>query len=135
MDYRGWVWSTAALGLAGLLLTGCEGDTDESGFASVTITDEDEEVVAGNRCAISGNATNAGNSRARVRIAYDAKNSQGAVIGTSTAEFEVAPFSNFQFGNSKLNSQGQPSSGAFSNNLSCAASVDFDRTDLDVDAI
>jgi hypothetical protein len=135
MDDRGWVWSTAALGLAGLLLTGCEGDTDESGFASVTITDEDEEVVAGNRCAISGNATNAGNSRARVRIAYDAKNSQGAVIGTSTAEFEVAPFSNFQFGNSKLNSQGQPSSGAFSNNLSCAAIVDFDRTDLDVDAI
>jgi hypothetical protein len=116
---------------AGLLLTGCEGDTDSGGFSSVTITDEDEEIVAGNRCAVSGNATNAGNSRARVRITYEAKNSAGTVIGTSTAEFEVAGFSNFQFRNSVLNNQGQPSSGVFSSNLSCAAIADIDRADVE----
>jgi hypothetical protein len=84
---------------------------------------------------VSGNATNAGNSRARVRITWEAKNSAGTVLGTSTAEFEVAGFSNFRFGNSVLNDQGQPSSGVFSNNLSCAAIADIDRTDLDVEAI
>jgi hypothetical protein len=133
MPYAG--WGVAALGLAGLLFAGCEGDIDSSGFSSVTITDEDEEAVPGNRCAVSGNATNAGNSRARVRITYEAKNLQGTVIGTSTAEFEVAPFSNFRFSNSNLNNQGQPSSGAFSNNVSCAAIDDIDRTDLDVEAM
>lgn len=44
---------------------------------------------------------------ARVRITYEAKNS-GNVIATSTAEFEVAPFSNFDFGNSLQNNQGHP---------------------------
>lgn len=117
------------------MLAGCEGDIDSSGFAGVTITGEEEEGVAGNRCAVRGHATNSGNSRARVRIAWEAKNSQGAVIGTSTAEFEVASFSNFDFGNSVLNSQGQPSSGVFSNNVSCASIDDIDRTDLDVEAI
>jgi hypothetical protein len=130
-----WRRGAATVAVAGLLLTGCEGDTDSGGFSSVTITDEDEEIVAGNRCAVSGNATNAGNSRARVRITYEAKNSAGTVLGTSTAEFEVAGFSNFQFRNSVLNNQGQPSSGVFSNNLSCAAIADIDRADLDVEAI
>jgi len=132
---RHWRHGAATLSLAGLLLAGCEGDTDSSGFTTVTITREEEEVVAGNRCAVKGNATNSGNSRARVRIAYEAKNSQGTVIGTSTAEFEVAPFSNFEFRNSVQNNQGQPSSGVFSNNVSCASIDDIDRTDLDVEAI
>ena len=124
-----------ALGLASLLVSGCESDTDSGGLASITITDEDEESVPGNRCAVSGNATNTGNQRARVRITWNAKNGQGAVIATSTADFEVAPFSNFQFGNTNGNSQGQPSSGAFVPPVSCAAIADIDRTDLDVDAI
>jgi hypothetical protein len=47
----------------------------------------------------------------------------------------VAAFSNFEFRNSVLNSQGQPSSGAFNPPVSCAAIADIDRTDLDVDAI
>jgi len=132
---RHWRHGAATLSLAGLLLAGCEGDTDSSGFTTVAITREEEEVVAGNRCAVKGNATNSGNSRARVRIAYEAKNSQGTVIGTSTAEFEVAPFSNFEFRNSVQNNQGQPSSGVFSNNVSCASIDDIDRTDLDVEAI
>ena len=68
-------------------------------------------------------------------IRYEAKNSAGTVIATSTAEFDVAAFSNFEFRNSVLNSQGQPSSGVFSGNVSCAAIADIDRTDLDVDAI
>jgi hypothetical protein len=132
---RYWRRGAATLSLAGLLLGGCEGDTDSSGFAGVTITNEEEQVVAGNLCAVKGHATNAGNSRARVRISYEAKNSQGTVIGTSTAEFEVAGFSDFEFSNSELNNQGQPSSGVFSNNVSCAAIDDIDREDLDVDAI
>lgn len=132
---RHWRHGATTLSLAGLLLAGCEGDTNSSGFTTVTITREEEEVVAGDRCAVKGNATNSGNSRARVRIAYEAKNSQGTVIGTSTADFEVAPFSNFEFRNSVQNSQGQPSSGVFSNNVSCASIDDIDRKDLDVEAI
>ena len=132
---RYWGRGAAAVSLAGLLLAGCEGDINESGFASVTISDEQEEVVAGDLCAVEGNATNAGNSRAHVRIVYEARDAQGNVIGTSVAEFEVAPFSNFRFENSVLNNQGQPSSGVFSNNVSCAAIDDVDREDLDVDAI
>ena len=129
----------AALGVAAILgggmLAGCEGDTDTSGFSGVTVTGEEEQTVAGNLCAVRGHATNAGNSRARVRISWEAKNSSGAVIGTSTAEFEVAGFSNFNFGNSVLNNQGQPSSSVFSNGVSCAQIDDIDRTDLDVEAI
>lgn len=130
---RYWRRAAATLSLAGLL-AGCGSDTDSTGFTSVTITAEEEQAVAGNLCAVKGNATNAGNSRARVRITWEAKNAQGTVIGTSTADFEVAGFSNFDFGNNVL-SQGQPSSTVFSNNLSCAAIDDIDRKDLDVQAI
>ncbi len=132
---RYWRCGAVTLSLTGLLLAGCEGDVDESGFASVTITREEEQVVAGNLCAVKGHATNAGNSRARVRITWEGKDSGGNVKGTSSADFEVAPFSDFEFSNTKLNNQGQPSSSVFSNNLSCAAIDDVDRKDLDVDAI
>lgn len=131
---RHWMLGATIAGLGTLLLAGCEGDTSSTGFSSVTITGEDEEVVAGNRCAVEGRATNSGNNRARVRIAYEAKDAQGAVIATSTAEFEVAPFSSFEFRNSVLNSQGQPSSNVFSNDVSCAAIDDIDRKNLDVEA-
>jgi hypothetical protein len=116
-----------------VLLAGCEGDTSSRGFSNVTITGEDEQTVAGNRCAVRGHATNTGNRRARVRITYEGKSS-GNVIATSVAEFEVAPFSNFDFANNVANSQGQPSSGAFVPPVSCAAIDDIDRKDLDVEA-
>lgn len=132
---RHWLHGAATLSLASVLLVGCEGDTSSSGFSSVTITGEEEETVAGNLCAVKGHATNSGNNRARVRISYEAKNSQGTTIGTSSAEFEVASFSNFDFRHSVLNSEGQPSSSVFSNNLSCAAVDHFRRTHLDVEAI
>ena len=125
----------AALGLAGLLLAGCESDTDSRGLASITITDEDEEVVPGNRCAVSGNATNSGNSRARVRITYQAKNGQGTVIATSPRNSRSRPSRTSSSANSRANNQGQPSSGAFVPPVSCGAIADIDRKDLDVDAI
>jgi hypothetical protein len=132
---RYWLSGVATVSLASLLLAGCGSDSSSSGFASVTLTGEEEETVAGNRCAVKGHATNAGNNRARVRVTWEGKDAQGMVIATSTAEFEVAGFSNFDFGNTKLNSQGQPSSSVFSNNVSCAAIQDVDRKDLDVDAL
>lgn len=132
---RHWQPGVAILGTAALLLlSGCGSDTSSTGFSSVTITQEQRETLAGNRCAIKGHATNAGNNRAQVRINYDAKDAQGTVIATSTAEFEVAPFSNFDFSNSILNNQGQPSSSAFTNNVSCGSISDFRRTNLDVHA-
>jgi hypothetical protein len=132
---RHWLSGVTTLSLASLLFAGCESDTSSSGFAGVTVTGEEEETVSGNRCAVRGHATNAGNNRARVRITWEGKDAQGTVIATSTAEFEVAGFSNLDFGNTVLNSQGQPSSSVFSNNASCAAIHDIDRTSLDVDAI
>jgi hypothetical protein len=130
---RHWLGGAAMAGLTVWLLAGCEGDTSSRGFSSVTITGEAEETVPGNRCAVKGHATKTGNRRATVRITYEAKNS-GNVIATSTAEFEVAPFSNFDFANSVQNSQGQPSSSAFVPPVSCAAIDDIDRKDLDVQA-
>jgi hypothetical protein len=130
---RYWVGGAAIAGIAVTLLAGCEGDTSSKGFSSVTITGEEEQILAGNRCAVRGRATNTGNRRARVRITYEAKNS-GTVIATSTAEFEVAPFSNFDFANNVSNSQGQPSSGAFVPPVSCGAIDDINRKDLDVEA-
>jgi uncharacterized protein (DUF58 family) len=132
---RYWLGGVAMLSLTGLLLAGCESDTNSRGLASVTITDEEEQAVAGNLCAIKGHATNGGNRRARVKLAYDAKNSQGTTTGTSTGEFEVAPLSNFDFRNSVLNNLGQPSSTVFTNNLSCAAIDHFRRTDLEVEVL
>ena len=130
---RHWLGGVATLSLASLLLAGCESDTSSGGFSSVTITGEEKQSVSGNLCAVRGHATNTGNRRARVRITYEAKNS-GNVIATSVAEFEVAPFSNFDFANNVPNSQGQPSSGAFVPPVSCAAIDDVDRQNLDVDA-
>jgi hypothetical protein len=135
MAMRHWQRSATILGTTALLLlAGCGSDTSSTGFSSVTITQEQRETLAGNRCAIKGHATNAGNNRAHVQISYDAKDAQGTVIATSTAEFEVAPFSNFDFANSVLNNQGQPSSSAFTNNVSCGSISDFHRTNLDVHA-
>jgi hypothetical protein len=135
MVMRYWQRSATILGTTALLLlAGCGSDTSSTGFSSVTITAEQRETLAGNRCAIKGHATNAGNNRAHVQINYDAKDAQGTVIATSTAEFEVAPFSNFDFANSALNNQGQPSSSAFTNNVSCGSISDFHRTNLDVHA-
>lgn len=130
---RHWLGGAATAGLAVILLAGCEGDSSPSGFSNVAITGEEEQVVPGNRCAVKGHATNSGNRRAHVRITYEAKNS-GNVIATSVAEFDVAGFSNFDFGNSVANSQGLPSSSAFVPPVSCAAIDDIDRTDLDVEA-
>ena len=129
---RHWLVGAAMVGLTVLPLAGCESDTSSKGLSSVTITGEGEEGVAGNRCAVKGHATNTGNRRAMVRITYEAKNS-GNVLATSTAEFEVAPFSNFDFANSVQNSQGQPSSSAFIPPVSCATIDDIDRKDLDVE--
>ena len=130
---RHWLGGAAMLGLAAILLAGCEGDTSSRGLSSVTITGEEEQVVPANRCAVKGHATNTGNRRAHVRITYEAKNS-GNVIATSTAEFDVAGFSNFDFGNSVANSQGLPSSTAFVPPVSCATIDNIDRKDLDVEA-
>jgi hypothetical protein len=130
---RTWIGGVAMAGLMVLMLGGCESDTSSKGFSSVTISGEEEQTVQGNLCAVRGHATNTGNRRARVRITYEGK-SGGTVIATSVAEFEVAPFSNFDFANNVANSQGQPSSGVFVPPVSCAAIEDIDRRDLDVEA-
>ena len=130
---RHWMSGATMAGLATLVLMGCEGDTSSKGFSSVTISGEERESLPGNRCAVRGHATNTGNRRARVHLAYEAK-SAGNTIATSTADFEVAPFSNFDFGNTIQNSQGQPSSAAFVPPVSCGAIDDIRRTELDVEA-
>jgi hypothetical protein len=130
---RYWMGGAVVVGMAVVLFAGCEGDTSSKGFSNVTITGEEEQTVPGNRCAVRGHATNTGNRRARVRITYEGKSSSN-VIATSVAEFEVAPFSNFDFANNVANSQGQPSSGAFVPPVSCAAIDSIDRKNLDVEA-
>jgi hypothetical protein len=114
--------------LAALAGCGGHGGTTSSGAFEVVITDEDLQAVTGNRCGVEGNATNAGNVRARVELTYEALDAMGAVIGTSTGSFEVAPFSNFRFGPSRLNTTGQPSSGTFDAAISCADIARFRRT-------
>jgi len=119
------------LGLLGALAS-CGGTSSSSGASEVTITDEDLETVAGNRCAVKAHATNVGNLTIRVTVNYEARNATGMSIGTSTASFRIAPFSNFDFSFNKLNDQGQPSSGVFSNNLACSGISSFRRTNVDV---
>lgn len=130
---RHWVSGGAIAGLTTLLVVGCDSDSSFKGFSSVTITGEERESLPGNRCAVKGHATNTGNRRARVHIAWEARIS-GNTIATSTSDFEVAPFSNFDFGSSIQNSQGQPSSTAFLPPVSCSAIDDIRRTGLDVEA-
>ena len=120
--------------LAALASCGGHGGTTSSGAFEVAITDEDLQITGANLCAVEGNATNAGNVRARVELTYEALNASGAVIGTSTASFEVAPFSNFRFGPSKLNADGQPSSGTFDNGVACAGISRFRRSRTHVSA-
>jgi hypothetical protein len=128
---RGVVGYTLLLGLLGALAS-CGGTSSSSGGSEVVITDEDRQSVPGNLCAIQGHATNVGNLRIRVTVSYEARDTNGTAIGTSTASFEVAAFSNFDFGFDHLNDQGQPSSGPFSNGLSCSAISSFRRTNVDV---
>ncbi len=121
----GWWWQGAVLiVLAGSLVAGCwgHGGTTSGGAFDVFFTDE-RLVRAGNGCAVRGNATNSANARARVELAYEALNASGMVIGTSTASFEVAAFSNFDF-----------TSSAFTNSLSCSAVSSFRRTQTNVTA-
>jgi hypothetical protein len=129
---RQWVDAGLIIVLAAGLVAGCGGGTSSSGFFEVALTDEKLETVQGNQCAVKGHATNVGNLRAKVDLTYEALSATGAVIGTSMASFEVAPFSNFNFANSALNSAGQPSSTSFTNNLTCAGISNFRRAKTDI---
>ena len=129
---RGWFLRGFVVALAGVLLAGCGGTSSGSGASEVAISDESLEVVQGNLCAVKGHATNIGNLTVNVTIDYEARNATGVVIGTSSASFQIAPFSNFDFRNSKGNQNGQPSSGVFSNGLACAGISDFKRTHVEV---
>ena len=114
--------------LACLAVSGCgssHGGTSSSGAFEVVLSDERLEDAPGNQCAMEGNASNAGNLRAHVELAYDALDGNGAVIGTSTASFEVAPFSNFHFDRDH-------NSSPFGNGLSCSQISRFRRTRTDV---
>jgi hypothetical protein len=125
------VLGLALVMMAAAMGAGCGGGTTSSGGFEVAITAQELQNV-GSLCAVKGNATNAGNVTAQVDLTYDAKNAAGAVIGTSTASFQVSGFSNFEFSNSKGNNLGQPSSTVFSNGLSCSAISSFERTRTDV---
>ena len=129
---RHWLTGGIFLVLATGLLAGCSSTSTGSGASSVAITDESLQTISGNLCAVKGHATNVGNLTVNVTIQYEALSATGAVIGTSTASFQIAPFSNFDFSNSKANQNGQPSSGTFSNGLACAGISNFKRTNLDV---
>jgi hypothetical protein len=128
---RGLIHRALGLGLAAGVLAGCGGTTSPSGASGVTVTREEREAV-GSLCAIEGHATNVGNLRVTVTLRYEARDATGAVIGTSTAFFQIAPFSDFDFGPRKANHLGQPSSGTFTNGLSCSAISSFRRVDVDV---
>lgn len=123
--------SVLAVVVAGGLSAGCGGGTTSSGGFEVAITGEELENV-GTLCAVKGNATNAGNVTAQVDLTYEARNATGGTIGTSTASFQVAGFSNFEFSNAKGNNLGQPSSTVFTNNLSCSSISSFKRTRTDI---
>lgn len=126
--YRGVVVAVAAG-----VLAGCGSNSNIGGSSSITLTDEKLEiVVVDNLCAVQGNATNVGNLTVSVTIGYEAQNRAGTVIGASSAAFQVAPFSNFAYGHTKLNNQTQPSSGTFTNGLSCFGISSFKRILLDI---
>ncbi len=127
-----WLSCGLFIALAGSILAGCGGTTSGSGASEVAITEESLETVQGNLCAVRGHATNVGNLTVNVTIRYEALNASGAVIGTSTAAFQIAPFSNFDFSNSKGGNLGQPSSSIFTNNLGCSGISNFKRVDVDV---
>lgn len=129
---RQWVDAALIIVLAAGLVAGCGGGTSSSGVFEVTLTEERLETVQGNRCAVKGHATNVGNVRANVELTYEALSATGTVIGTSTASFEVAPFSNLDFANSVPNPAGQPSSTSFTNALACAGISNFRRTKTDI---
>jgi hypothetical protein len=113
----------AVLALAALAGCGDKGGTTTSGAFQVAFTDERLDTVQGNLCAVRGNATNVGNVRARVALTYEARDGSGAVIGTATASFEVAPFSNFDF-----------TTTPFSNNSPCSGISSFRRSRTDIGA-
>jgi hypothetical protein len=127
-------WQVAVgIALAAAVAGGCgsRGGTTSSGAFQVTFADERLETV-GNRCAMRGHAQNLGNVRAQVDLTYEALDASGMVIGTSTASFQVAGFSDFEFRNGELNNVGQPSSTLFDNNLACAGISNFRRTRADI---
>ena len=127
-------YRSVAIALAAGVVAGCSGTSTSSGASEVALTDEDKQTVSSNLCAIRGHATNVGNLTVNVTISYQARDGSGAVIGTSAASFQIAPFSNFDFSFAKANNQGQPSSGPFSNSLACSAISSFKRSNLDVNA-
>jgi len=129
---RHWWQGVVVVALASGLLAGCGGGTGSGGVFEVSLTDEDLQTVQGNRCAVKGNATNIGNLTAKVDLTYEALSATGAVIGISTASFEVTGFSNFQFSNSKTNDTGQPSSTLFTNGLACAGISRFKRSETKI---
>jgi hypothetical protein len=95
---RGWGLAVA-IGLLAVVAAGCgsRGGTTGSGAFQVVFTDERLVTLAGNQCAVRGNASNGGNVRAQVDLTYEALSAGGAVIATATASFEVAGFSNNDF--------------------------------------
>jgi hypothetical protein len=128
---RSFVSCGLLVGILGLLAS-CGGTSSSSGASEVTITGENLRSVAGNLCVVEGHATNVGNLRVRVTVNYEARDASGMAIGTSTAFFEIAPFSNFDFSFNKNNAQGLPSSQPFSNGLPCSMIASFRRTNVDV---
>jgi hypothetical protein len=116
-------WWARGLGvvLVATVLAGCGGTTSGSGASEVVITDEHLETVAGTQCAVEAHATNVGNLRINVTVHYEAKNATGTVIGTTSASFQIAPFSNHDF-----------TTDPFTSNLACPGISSFHRTDVDV---
>jgi hypothetical protein len=102
---------------------GKHGGTTSSGAFEVALTDERLQTVQGNSCAVRGHATNVGNVRSRVELTYEARNASGAVIATSTASFEVAPFSDNDFTTS-----------AFDGGVACSGISSFRRSRTNITA-